>query len=140
MNIVCNLLGYSRRPMEVFNEGSEDEPSSQQRISDQFTVVFMTYKRHNLVKDAVAMFRGVRELHRVVIVWNDLGRDPETVDELREVRLDDGDAASVVVVRPHANSLNNRLVPYDIIKTECVMQLDDDTRYLTTEQINHGFR
>ena len=126
--------------MEVFNEGSEDEPSSQQRISDQFTVVFMTYKRHNLVKDAVAMFRGVRELHRVVIVWNDLGRDPETVDELREVRLDDGDAASVVVVRPHANSLNNRLVPYDIIKTECVMQLDDDTRYLTTEQINHGFR
>ena len=126
--------------MEVFNEGSEDEPSSQQRITDQFTVVFMTYKRHSLVKDAVAMFRGVRELHRVVVVWNDLGRDPETVDELREVRLDDGDAASVVVVRPHANSLNNRLVPYDVIKTECVMQLDDDTRYLTTDQIKHGFR
>ena len=124
--------------MEVFNEGSEDEPSSQQRITDQFTVVFMTYKRHSLVKDAVAMFRGVRELHRVVVVWNDLGRDPETVDELRDVKLDG--AASVVVVRPHANSLNNRLVPYDVIRTECVMQLDDDTRYLTTDQIRHGFR
>ena len=124
--------------MEVFNEGSEDEPSSQQRITDQFTVVFMTYKRHSLVKDAVAMFRGVGELHRVVVVWNDLGRDPETVDELRDVKLDG--AASVVVVRPHANSLNNRLVPYDVIRTECVMQLDDDTRYLTTEQIKHGFR
>ena len=124
--------------MEVFSEGSEDEPSPQ-RITDQFTVVFMTYKRHSLVKDAVAMFRGVRELHRVVVVWNDLGRDPETVDELRDVKLD-GAAASVVVVRPHANSLNNRLVPYDVIRTECVMQLDDDTRYLTTDQIRHGFR
>ena len=123
--------------MEVFNEGSEDEPSPQ-RITDQFTVVFMTYKRHSLVRDAVAMFRGVRELHRVVVVWNDLGRDPETVDELREVKLEG--AASVVVVRPRANSLNNRLAPYDVIKTECVMQLDDDTRYLTTDQIRHGFR
>ena len=125
--------------MEVFNEGSEDEPSPQQRITEQFTVVFMTYKRHSLIKDAVTMFRGVRELHRVVIVWNDLGRDPETVDELRDVKLD-GAVASVVVVRPHANSLNNRLAPYDVIQTECVLQIDDDTRYLTKEQIKHGFR
>ena len=56
----------------------------------------------------------------------------------KDVKLEGG--ASVVVVRPHANSLNNRLVPYDVIKTECVLQIDDDTRYLTREQIKHGFR
>ena len=65
--------------MEIYSEGSDDEQTS----TEQFTVVFMTYKRHNLVKDAVAMFRGIRELHRVVIIWNDLERDPETVDELK---------------------------------------------------------
>ena len=65
--------------MEIYSEGSDDE----QTLTEQFTVVFMTYKRHNLVKDAVAMFRGIRELHRVVIIWNDLERDPETVDELK---------------------------------------------------------
>ena len=58
--------------------------------------------------------------------------------QLKEVKVDEG--ASVVVVRPHANSLNNRLVPYDVVKTECVLQIDDDTRYLSRDQIKHGFR
>ena len=106
--------------------------------TEQFTVVFMTYKRHNLIKDAVAMFKGIRELRQVVIIWNDLEHDPEAVDELKDVKLDE--SVSVVVVRPHANSLNNRLVPYNVIQTECVLQIDDDTRYLTREQIKHGFR
>ena len=123
--------------MEVFNEGSEDEPSSQQRITDQFTVVFMTYKRHSLIKDAIALFKGIRELHRVVIVWNDFNHTRHLTRD--EVGLD-VEGASVVVVSPSANSLNNRLAPYDVIQTECVLQIDDDTRYLTKEQIKHGFR
>ena len=68
--------------MEIYSEGSEDEDISP--ITEQFTVVFMTYKRHNLIKDAVAMFRGIPELQRVVVIWNDLERDPETVAELKE--------------------------------------------------------
>ena len=128
--------GYDRRPMEINSEIFDEEESAP--TTEQFTVVFMTYKRHNLIKDAVAMFKGIRELHQVVILWNDLERDPETVDELKNVKVDE--SASVVVVRPHANSLNNRLVPYDVIRTECVLQIDDDTRYLTRDQIKHGFR
>ena len=122
--------------MEIYSEGFDDkEPAP---TTEQFTVVFMTYKRHNLIKDAVAMFKGIRELHQIVIIWNDLEHDPGTVDELKDVNLDE--SASVVVVRPHANSLNNRLVPYDVIRTECILQIDDDTRYLSREQIKHGFR
>ena len=123
--------------MEIYSEGF-DEDEEPALTTEQFTVVFMTYKRHNLIKDAVAMFKGIRELRQVVIIWNDLEHDPETVDELKDVKLDE--SVSVVVVRPHANSLNNRLVPYDVIQTECILQIDDDTRYLSREQIKHGFR
>ena len=136
MHYMCYLEGYDRRPMEIYSEGFDDkEPAP---TTEQFTVVFMTYKRHNLIKDAVAMFKGIRELHQVVIIWNDLEHNPGTVDELKNVKVDE--SVSVVVVRPHANSLNNRLVPYDVIRTECILQIDDDTRYLSREQIKHGFR
>ena len=78
--------------MEINSEIFDDEESAP--TTEQFTVVFMTYKRHNLIKDAVAMFKGIRELHQVVILWNDLERDPETVDELKNVKMDE--SASVV--------------------------------------------
>jgi alpha-1,4-N-acetylglucosaminyltransferase EXTL3 len=103
----------------------------------------MTYARHNNVKDAIAMFKGVSQLHSVVLLWNDLEHVPDSIDlglpqdDITDV-LDAG--VPLHVIRPERNSLNNRFVPYDAIVTDCVMQIDDDTRYLSKEMIIHGFR
>ena len=32
------------------------------------------------------------------------------------------------------------MLPFDVITTECVMQVDDDLRYLPKEEIRNGFR
>lgn len=130
------LLGYARRPVEIYSEDIDDVDPA---VMEQFTVVFMTYKRHSLIKDAIALFKGIRELHRVVIIWNDVEHAPDMEYDLNQY-LNIDKHASIVIVSPNANSLNNRLVPYEVIETECILQIDDDTRYLTKDQIKHGFR
>ena len=43
------------------------------------------------------------------------------------------------VVKVERNSLNNRFLPLDNIKTEAVLSLDDDT-HLRHEEIDFAFR
>ena len=43
------------------------------------------------------------------------------------------------VVTGNGNSLNNRFLPFSIIKTEAVVQIDDDT-CVTKEDLAFGFR
>lgn len=43
------------------------------------------------------------------------------------------------VVQSGKNSLNNRFLPYDIIKTEAILMLDDDVT-LRHDEIVLGFR
>ncbi len=117
----CSILGSQRRPFELRPTAYDIE---------QFTLVFMTYSRHSIVRDAIAMFRGVRQLRSVVVIWNDLEHEPWMFDlGLDGVLGDESDGVPPVrLIRPERNSLNNRLLPYEAIDTECVMQIDDDTR------------
>ena len=45
----------------------------------------------------------------------------------------------VAVVLAEKNSLNNRFVPWDAIKTEAVLSIDDDA-HLRHDEILFGFR
>ncbi len=43
------------------------------------------------------------------------------------------------VVQPEQNSLNNRFLPFDNIKTEAVLSIDDDV-HLRPDEIQFAFR
>ena len=59
---------------------------------------------------------------QVIVLWNDVnGSVPEN---LTQVLPED----KLLVVRPRSNSLQNRLLPLDLIRTDAVLTLDDDVR------------
>lgn len=70
------------------------------------------------------------------MIWNDVSTPVPDFFPLPDL----GPAVPVRVVAAAANSLNNRFLPWDAVETDCVLQVDDDTRYLTPELISHGFR
>ena len=45
----------------------------------------------------------------------------------------------VKVIRAGKNSLNNRFIPYDAVKTEAILSMDDDI-YLRHDEIELAFR
>ena len=42
------------------------------------------------------------------------------------------------LVRAAKNSLNNRMLPYDVTDTDCVLQMDDDTRNVDVALVKQG--
>lgn len=54
------------------------------------------------------------------IIWPDIGVD-------------------IVVIKSEHNSLNNRFIPFDEIKTEAILSIDDDTN-LRHDEIIFAFR
>ena len=59
---------------------------------------------------------------QVIVLWNDAnGSVPEN---LTQVLPED----KLLIVRPRANSLQNRFLPLDLIRTDAVLTLDDDVR------------
>ena len=58
----------------------------------------------------------------MIVIWNDInGSIPENfTHELPEDRL--------FIVRPKSNSLQNRFLPMNLIRTDAVLTLDDDVR------------
>ena len=59
---------------------------------------------------------------QVIVIWNDInGSIPENFSQvLPEDQL--------FIVRPKTNSLQNRFLPLDLIRTDAVLTLDDDVR------------
>ncbi|CEO98575.1 unnamed protein product (mitochondrion) [Plasmodiophora brassicae] len=99
------------------------------------TIVMMTYRRVEALL-ANPVFRDIvplREVDRAILVWNDAASDPPPALTQHFQSL--GIADKVVIIRPKRNSLNNRYVPYDAIRTSTVFTIDDDFQVDVT-----GFR
>lgn len=99
---------------------------------EQFTVLLLTYEREQVLLDSIARLRGLPYLHSVVVVWNS-PRPPSP--ELRWPDI----GAPVRVVNAARNSLNNRFLPLDNLKTEAILSVDDDA-HLRHDEILFGFR
>nr|XP_002121020.1 exostosin-like 3 isoform X1 [Ciona intestinalis] len=99
---------------------------------EQFTIVMLTYKREEVLLQAVERLIGLPHLNKIVVVWN----SPEPPGP--ELHWPDI-GASVVVVHPEKNSLNNRFVPWSEVETEAVLSIDDDA-HLRHDEILFGFR
>ena len=70
---------------------------------------------------------------QVILIWNDLEGDvpKDITTALPKEKL--------FIVRPEKNSLQNRYLPMDIIRTDAILNLDDDVRISNSDYAS-GFR
>ncbi|KAI6183357.1 Exostosin-like 3 [Aphelenchoides bicaudatus] len=107
------------------------------RIREQFTVVILTHNRDAVLYDSLERLYRCPYLNKVIVVWNNLDRQPPNTWPKLHVPL--------VFIRAKTNSLNNRFLPYDQIETgnrnilEAVLSLDDDID-LKKHEIVFAFR
>lgn len=99
---------------------------------EQFTVLLLTYEREQVLLDSVARLRGLPYLNSVVVVWNS-PKPPSP--ELRWPDI----GAPLHIIKAARNSLNNRFLPLDNLKTEAILSVDDDA-HLRHDEILFGFR
>ena len=70
---------------------------------------------------------------KAILIWNDIGaKVPDSIiASLPKEKL--------FIVRPRNNSLQNRYLPMDIIRTDAILNLDDDIR-VSNADYTLGFR
>ncbi|TRY61613.1 hypothetical protein TCAL_13764 [Tigriopus californicus] len=112
---------------ETFVNDSQD-------FQTKYTPVFMTYKRTNLMHELLILLNGTRCIDQVIVIWNDVGNPVPGTFQLPDTYF------PVRILRADQNSLNNRLLPFDIINTEAIFLMDDDTRVPDPLTLDHGFQ
>ncbi|CDI98613.1 exostosin 3 [Echinococcus multilocularis] len=99
---------------------------------EQFTIVVLTYDREAVLSVMLEGLMNLAYLHSVVVIWN----NPKPPSEnLIWPRLH----VPIYVIRGGKNSLNNRFLPFDVLKTEALLMLDDDIT-LRHDEIVLAFR
>ncbi|ESO00244.1 hypothetical protein HELRODRAFT_83262 [Helobdella robusta] len=126
---------YGYRPIGNGLGGSGDEFKESlggNFPKEQFTIVILTYERETVLLAAVAKFKNLPYLNKVIIVWNN-NKPPS-----RDLKWPDI-GVKIEVMRTVHNSLNNRFLPYSSIVTEAVLSIDDDV-HLRHDEIVFAFR
>ncbi|CEF70121.1 Exostosin-3 [Strongyloides ratti] len=90
-------------------------------LDEKFTVIITTYKRIPGLNYSLSQFNNITDVDKIIVIWNDLD-----LSDLPEKNEWNKSVAPVFFVKPNANSLNNKFLPYDIIKTDSILILDDD--------------
>ncbi|PAV91819.1 hypothetical protein WR25_18979 [Diploscapter pachys] len=85
---------------------------------EQFTVVLLTYNRDAVLSASLERLNRMPYLNKVIVIWNNIDREPPLSWPKLHVPVE--------FLKMTKNSLNNRFVPWDRIKTEAVFSLDDD--------------
>lgn len=101
--------------------------------NEQFTVVLLTYERKALLMKTLEKLKGLPFLNKIIVVWNGIQQKPSPGMIWPDVGV------PIVVVKPEKNSLNNRFLPYDVIETDAILSLDDDSP-LRPDEIVFAFR
>ena len=119
--IIFNSLrsGYSTTVVEELQEEQvswteyETWPNWASVSQKTFTVLFLTYKRTDILGRVLDFHCNFALVDRVIVVWND-------VDEpaIPENFINYNCSKELFFKRPLVNSLNNRFIPYSEIRTE----------------------
>lgn len=102
------------------------------RPYEQFTLVILCYNRTNVALVTLEGMHQLPYLHSILVVWNYPEAPPL---DLRWPKLH----VPIHVVQGNKNSLNNRFLPFELIKTEAILTLDDDVQ-LRHDEIIFAFR
>uniref|UniRef100_A0A0K0FW20 Exostosin-3 (inferred by orthology to a D. melanogaster protein) n=1 Tax=Strongyloides venezuelensis TaxID=75913 RepID=A0A0K0FW20_STRVS len=116
------------KDIKANNLYSEDKEMFQKEklkplVIKKFTVTMITYKRINSLNYSLAQFNNNANVDKIVVIWNDpdLSKLPKKTEWNKSI-------APVFFVKATHNTLHNKFLPYDIIKTEAILILDDDQR------------
>lgn len=71
-------------------------------------------------------------MNKIIVVWNS-PTPPSPSIKWPDIGI------NIVVIKAEKNSLNNRFLPFDDIKTDAVLSVDDDA-YLRHDEIILAFR
>ena len=104
---------------------------------EQFTIVILTYKREQILMKNLEVYLKSPYLNSIIIIWNAIDIQPSIEFKIKfDLYLL---SKRIQIVKPTVNRLSNRFIPYDIIKTDAILSLDDDTQ-LRLDEIIFGFR
>ena len=82
-------------------------------LTDKYTVVMPTYRRNDVIQEALGFHCSCRYVDRIIVVWNNVH---ETVPKyLTELPCN----VEIIFKKQIVNSLNNRFKPFTFIRTEC---------------------
>ncbi|KAE9420049.1 hypothetical protein Angca_005660 [Angiostrongylus cantonensis] len=101
------------------------------RVREQFTVVLLTYNRDSVLSASLERLHRLPYLNKVIVIWNNVAREPLGAWPRLHVPVE--------FIKVSNNSLNNRFVPWDRIRTEAILSLDDDID-LKQHEIVFAFR
>lgn len=101
-------------------------------VREQFTIVMLTYKREQVLINALQRLKGLPFLNQVIVVWNN-PTPPSALIRWPEIGV------PVKVLKMEKNSLNNRFLPFSSIETEAILSIDDDA-HLRHDEIVFAFR
>lgn len=86
---------------------------------EKFTVLIVTYHRENILKQILSQYKNLPFLDRIVLVWNAQDNNVN-----KSVIPDIG--VPIHVISNGKNSLNNRFLPLEVIRTQAIFTVDDD--------------
>lgn len=101
--------------------------------NEQFTIVLLTYERKVLLMRTLERLKGMAYLNKVIVVWNGINQKP-SIDMIWP-----NIGVPIEIVRVEQNSLNNRFLPFDLIETDAIFSMDDDSP-LRPDEIVFAFR
>lgn len=85
---------------------------------DKCTLILTVYDRYRTINERLEFYQHFEELKAIVIIWNNL--EVEIPEDTQEFKI------PVYFLKQTKNSLNNRFFPYPEIKTDCIVNMDDD--------------
>ncbi|KAK5966942.1 hypothetical protein GCK32_003964 [Trichostrongylus colubriformis] len=119
------------RPIEPGSGVEFSKALGGNRAREQFTVVLLTYNRDAVLAASLERLHRIPYLNKVIVIWNNVDREPLGAWPRLHVPVE--------FIRVSKNSLNNRFVPWDRIRTEAILSLDDDID-LKQHEIIFAFR
>ncbi|CAJ0582700.1 unnamed protein product, partial [Mesorhabditis spiculigera] len=130
-SLLSHQLGSSlvMRPMLPGSGKEFKEALGGNREKESFTAVILTYNRSSVLDATLRKLHGMKNLNKVLVIWN------SPVNET----VFSWPALHVPIEPQMENSLNSRFVPWDRIKTEAVLSLDDDID-IRKDEIDLAFR
>lgn len=98
----------ARYVTKVFRQDSLNENA-------KFTMVMLTYKRIKVLPKLLLHYCQVRQLHKILVIWNDVGAQiPQDI-----LTLTNKCGVVLQFIKEKENKLTNRFKPRTEIETEC---------------------
>ena len=103
---------------------------------EQFTIIILTFKREKLLISLLVEYLNLPYLNQIVLIWNSVETKPS--EKFYFIFKTELNSKLIRLVFGKGNSLNSRFLPYEFIKTDAILSLDDDTQLRNDEIIKNN--